>query len=244
MNGIDRMQQKVTLASTLVRGGNLQEVKVIIGDKTWAKMTGLGLRRDLEIPFSAPEAAIPITVRLLREDDVPLLLGTEDPTLSGAARVERLNRVNMVRAGFARCFVAANAEDRPCYMQFLIGADENDLLRTHFRGLYPVLAPDEALLEGAFTPEGFRGQRIMPSAMAQIAAKAAERGARWVMTYVGDDNIASLKGCKRAGFVPFQEREERWRFFRQRISFTALPPGTPYSFDLPATPTGAHPTAV
>ena len=172
MNGIDRVQQKVALASTLVRGGNVREVTTIIGDKTWAKMKGLGLRRDLAIPFSAPEAALPILVRPLREDDIPLLLGTDDPALPGAARIERLNRVNMIRAGFTRCFVAATADDVPCYMQFLIGADENDLLRTYFRGLYPALAPDEALLEGAFTPEPFRGQRIMPSAMAQIASKA------------------------------------------------------------------------
>lgn len=243
MNGIDRVHQKVVLASTLVRGGNVRDISAIIGDKTWAKMTGLGLRRDLSLPFPAPDAAIPITVRLLREDDIPHLLGTDDPTLSGAARIERLNRVNMTRAGFRRPYVAATADDLPCYMQFLIGADENDLLRTHFRGLYPVLAPDEALLEGAFTPEAFRGKRIMPSAMAQIAAIAAAGGARWVMTYVGDDNIASLKGCKRAGFAPFQEREERWRLFRQRVSFTALPPGTPYSFDVAATPDGSRPAA-
>lgn len=243
MNGIDRVQQKVALASTLVRGGNVREVTTIIGDKTWAKMKGLGLRRDLALPFPAPEAALPISVRMLREDDIPHLLGTDDPALSGPARIERLNRVAMIRAGFARCFVAATADDVPCYMQFLIGADENDLLRTHFRGLYPVLAPDEALLEGAFTPESFRGQRIMPSAMAQIAAKAAESGVRWVMTYVGDDNIPSLKGCKRAGFVPFQEREERWRLFRRNISFTALPSGTPYSFDLPTAPSNTPPSA-
>ena len=118
-------------------------------------------------------------------------------------------------------------------MQFLIGPDENDLLRTHFR-VYPILTPEEALLEGAFTPEAYRGQRIMPCAMAQIAMKAAEFGGRWVITYVGSDNIASLKGCKRAGFFPFQEREERWRLFRQSVSFTPLPPNTPYSFDVPA----------
>ena len=234
MSGIDRVHQKVALASSLVRGGNVREVSNIIGDKTWASLKGLGLRRDLSVPFEAPAATIPISIRLMREDDVPHLIGTDDPALSGTGRLERLNRLNMIRAGFKACYVAVTDEDVPCYMQFLIGPDENDLLRTHFRGLYPTLTPEEALLEGAFTPEAFRGQRIMPCAMAQVATKAAEFDARWVITYVGTDNIASLKGCKRAGFVPFQEREERWRLFHQSVSFRPLPPDTPYSFDVPA----------
>ena len=161
---------------------------------------GWGCAGTYLVPFEAPAATIPISIRLLREDDIPHLIGTDDPTLSGTGRLERLNRLNMIRAGFKSCYVAVTADDSPCYMQFLIGPDENDLLRTHFRGLYPTLTPDEALLEGAFTPEAFRGQRIMPCAMAQIAMKAAEFGARWVITYVGSDNIASLKGCQ-AGWL-------------------------------------------
>jgi hypothetical protein len=239
VNGIDRVHQKVALASSLVRGGNVRELSNIIGDKTWASLKGLGLRRDLAAPFVTPAANIPISVRPLRKDDIPQLIGTDDPHLSGAGRLERLNRLNMIRSGFKSCYVAVTADDTPCYMQFLIGSDENDLVRTHFRGLYPTLTPEEALLEGAFTLDSFRGQRIMPSAMAQIAAKASEFGARWVITYVGSDNIASLKGCKRAGFYPFQEREERWRLFRQSVSFAPLPPGTPYSFDVPA-PAAPH----
>jgi hypothetical protein len=41
------------------------------------------------------------------------------------------------------------------------------------------LSPDEALLEGAFTPESHRGQGIMPQAMASIAEKAKDLGARY-----------------------------------------------------------------
>ncbi len=236
MGRVDRVQRKLTLASSLLRAGNLREITKILRDKSWSNLPCLGLRRDLTTPFTAPAAAIPLTIRPLREDDIPHLMGVDGPELSGAGRLERINRLSMVRAGFSRCFVAANADDRPCYMQFLITSEENDLLRTHFRGLYPVLGPDESLLEGAFTPEAFRGQKIMPSAMAQIAAKAAEHGARRVITYVGPENIPSLKGCKRSGFAPFQERQERWRLFRQRVSFTSLPTGTGYSFDVPASP--------
>ena len=39
--------------------------------------------------------------------------------------------------------------------------------------------------------------------MAQIAERGTDLGARWVITFVTVDNIPSLKGCQRAGFVPY-----------------------------------------
>ena len=62
------------------------------------------------------------------------------------------------------------------------------------------------------------------------ALAEAPNGTR-VVTFVADDNIASLKGCKRAGFSPYLRREERWRWFRRTLTFTPLPEGTPYPFD-------------
>ena len=66
----------------------------------------------------------------------------------------------------------------------------------------PRLAADQALLENAYTPPSHRGLGIMSAAMALIAEQAATVGARTVLTFVGLDNIASLKGCQRAGFNP------------------------------------------
>lgn len=62
----------------------------------------------------------------------------------------------------------------------------------------------------------------MPAAMAQIAEKGAAVGARYVCTFVGDDNIASLKGCEKAGFSPYLTRTITTRLFNlsKRIVFT------------------------
>ena len=80
------------------------------------------------------------------------------------------------------------------------GNSQNPFIRT-LSG-FPNLEPDEALLENAFTPVAYRGHGIMSAAMALIAERAADIGARNVLTFVGDDNIGSLKGCQRAGFHP------------------------------------------
>jgi RimJ/RimL family protein N-acetyltransferase len=99
-----------------------------------------------------------------------------------------------------------------------------------FKGGFPLLAPDEMLLEGAFTLEAFRGQRIMPEAMSKIAEKGMDFEARRIYTFVGADNIPSLKGCKRSGFIPYSIRTDRWRLFRRSLEFAKLPAGTPYPF--------------
>jgi RimJ/RimL family protein N-acetyltransferase len=104
-------------------------------------------------------------------------------------------------------------------MQWLIPAADNGALQTYFGNLYPTLQPDEALLEGAYTPEAYRGQGIMSAAMARIAQQASEWGARWVITFVDERNEASLRGCLRAGFMPYNRRRERFRLFHRRVVF-------------------------
>jgi RimJ/RimL family protein N-acetyltransferase len=71
-------------------------------------------------------------------------------------------------------------------------------------------------LENAFTPADYRGKGIMSAAMSRIAEQAEQYGARYVVTFVGDDNIASLKGCQRAGFAP------HLMHFRTRRAFGLL----------------------
>ena len=179
----------------------------------------VGLRRDLAAPLDAPAAAIPIKVRPIEPRDVAAILDVTDPQLSNEEKWQRVVRRHLLDANFGTCFVAVTEDDKPCYMQWLFTSRDNEKVRSYFSGLFPALAGDEALLEGAFTPEAFRGKRIMQAAMAQIAEKGAGLGARFVITFVGFDNIASLKGCARAGFFPYISRSQIWRFFRCRTVF-------------------------
>jgi hypothetical protein len=182
-----------------------------------------GLRRDLNQPFETPAAKIPLVIRPLKEEDIRKIF--DDPGYS------LQSRLNFFDANIPTCYVATTSDDDPCYIQWLIAPSENERVQTYFKGLFPVLAPDEALLEYAYTLEKYRGQRIMPCAMSQFSEKAAEFGARWVITFVAQDNIPALKGCKNAGFWPYLVRKERWRLFRRQLIFTRLPEGTPYPFD-------------
>lgn len=182
----------------------------------------LGLRRDLQVPFTSPAAKIPLRVRPLEPRDLPLL----DPPTPGALSEEELgdrrNRAVLATAGVGHGFVAVDEDDRPCYVQWLLGPDDLERVRWHFGGLVPRLAAGEMLLEGAYTVERSRGQGVMAHAMATIAERATPLGARWVLTFTGQSNVASIKGCGRAGFSPYLRRRERWSGLRRSVSSLPL----------------------
>jgi GNAT superfamily N-acetyltransferase len=189
--------------------------------RVYSDSTSLGLRRDLSLPFSKPAAKIPITVRPLASSDDLSALNPE-PGLPADEALSRLVQRRLLRAGLPVCYVAIAPDGRPCYMQWAIPSAESHRVRAFFGNLYPVLGPDEALLEGAYTPPAYRGKGIMSAAMAQVAESAADRGARWVITFVDERNSASVKGCVRAGFAPYLKRHEKFRLFYRQIRFEPI----------------------
>jgi RimJ/RimL family protein N-acetyltransferase len=168
-----------------------------------------GLCRDLAEPIKITSAKIPIAVRPLQNADFFWLFsseGSRDP----AEKLQVAWRKAFIQKGAPGGFVAVDQRNgRPCYVQWLLGSANNDFVRRI--GGFPVLQPKEALLEFAYTPPGYRGLGIMSAAMALIAQHAADIGARQVLTFVDHDNIASLRGCQRAGFRP-QQIHHRTRF--------------------------------
>jgi RimJ/RimL family protein N-acetyltransferase len=205
----------------LMLSGNVAKVWWALNYRAYSDSTSIGLKRDLQVPFRGPTAKIPIGVRPLAAGDDLSAINPE-PGLAPDEAFWRLGQRRLLESGLQTCYVAITPDDRPCYMQWVIPASENDRLRAVFGNLYPVLGPDEALLEGAYTPQPYRGKGIMSAAMAQIAERAAEHGARWVITFVDEQNEASLKGCLRAGFTPYVRRHEKFRMFHRAVTFAPL----------------------
>ena len=205
----------------LVREGNGGAVADAIRTRLASETLAIGLRRDLTLLHPAPPAAMPLVVRPLRPDDDLGFLDAAAGLPVEAARARAAQR-RLVAAKLPTCWIALAPDGRPCYMQWLILPRDNARIRARWGDLFPALRADEALLEGAYTAESARGQGIMAHAMARIAAEASCLGARWVVTFVGADNAASLKGCRKAGFTPYLERRESWRLFRRRVRCTPL----------------------
>jgi len=164
-------------------------------------ITRYGLGRDLSVAIQNPKAKIPISVRPLEERDLVPLFSLDAAHSNVTEQAEAAVRKAFVSRGARNGYVAIDERNgTPCYVQWLFGAKDNAFIR-QMKG-FPDLKPHQALLENAYTPPGHRGLGIMSAAMALIAERGADVGAREVLTFVGLDNIASLKGCQRAGFNP------------------------------------------
>ncbi len=208
--------RKLKSALSLMANGNISELIGELRKRLNSTSHYFGLRRDLKIPFDNPDAKIPVTVRELNSEDLKYLLDAqfrkEDPRLAEYQQA-------IVNSGLKTAYVATNEHDIAAYMQFLIKPDQNELIQKHFKGIFPLLKDDEGLLEGAFMNPEFRGQRIMPAAMARIAEKATELGLKSAITFVDVTNIPSLKGCHRAGFSPYVLRVDRWYMFKRSVTY-------------------------
>lgn len=236
---MDGVFAKASTAAFLLRGGKTSKVKELIV-RFWNTETRyLGLRRDLTVPFEAPTAKEPIMLRPLSKSDIDVLLNTKGSGLTEDERVLRYWQTKIVEAEIPTCWVAVTSEGLPCYMQWLIGHADTQRAKSFYGRQFPEIGPQEALLEGAFTPAQFRGMGIMPCAMAQISEKATNLGARWVVTFVADDNTAALKGCQRAGFRPYVVRYRKWRRFRRHFSLLDIGEDARYPFEPPAEMTHA-----
>lgn len=192
-----------------------------------SKAERFGLKRDLDVSIEAPQAKIPLSVRPARKADLDRLLSG-----TGVTTVAEMQELN-ARRSFAEkvdggAYVAIDERNgAPCYVQWLLGPEKNAVIGE--MGGFPMLAEGEALLEDAYTPPSHRGLGIMSAAMALIAEQGTALGARHVVTFVGVDNIASLKGCKRAGFHPYLMHTQRnWLFGTLSTDrFEALPQDDP-----------------
>lgn len=231
------LPNSVALAVELIAQRRFGELGHKAASLLYEKRSTFGLKRDLRIDISHPKAKIPITVRKLHATDIPSLLPPA-ATLARQERVELATRKSHFDANIPQCYVAVDDRNgAPCYFQWLMGPSQNARIQALFGPQwFPILRPDEALLENAYTPPAYRGNGIMSEAMALIAERAEDLGCRYVITFVEYGNIPSLKGCTRAGFSPHMTRTEKRVFHRIRMrTFSGLPQ------DMTSQPAAAQP---
>ncbi len=133
----------------------------------------------------------------------------------GRTWLEVYLRQKMLESGVETLFISTDRAGLPIYAQWLVTAEQGPALYRFAPGRYPTLAADEGLVEGAFTFAPFRGLGVMADGMGQLLERAHRAGIKSVITYVAEDNLASLRGCARVGFVLDHLRVNRRRFGRR-----------------------------
>ena len=188
----------------------------------YSDATATGLAFTLDTPLAPRRPRRALTVRPMEPHEQDAFTDPTDARGEGA--LVRINARHLFSTGIETCYVAVTDDGTPCYMQYLIGPDQNGKLAEAFGELMPPLAPDEALLEFAFALEQFRRVGAMPAVVPELALKAREQGAQRVVTWVPDRNQQVLRYFERNGFVRFAVRKERYRLFRRTVRFEPAAP--------------------
>jgi hypothetical protein len=212
----------------IIRSGDVRFIYESVRRWVYSDAHALGLRIDLTRPSRPPPARLNLKVRPIEERDFPVFTNVDVPGLSREEVSLRTSAAALLRSDLQTCYVAVTEDDTPCYLQYLIGPSENEKVRKLFGDLFPPLQEDEVLLEFMFTAEAFRGSGVGPQAMTLLKAEASKQGALWVLGFVSTSNVPALKAANWVGFEPYLIRKETYRLFRRRVTFTRLPPGTPY----------------
>jgi GNAT superfamily N-acetyltransferase len=191
----------------------------VVAHRAWSESIALGLRADVAQLPPRREAKVPVTMTPVLGEEFTAFRTTEAVDAEDA--VELVQRDRMAAGGVATLLVASSEDGAPMYAQWLVKSDAQAPLHRVTGGLFPHLADGEGLLEGAYTFPDFRGLGLMADGMWQLLARARDEGATAVYTYVGPENIASLKGCARVGFELDHVRIARRRAGRTSIEKVA-----------------------
>jgi GNAT superfamily N-acetyltransferase len=214
-------------ALTLVRMKRFDVLRYELTRRIRSEVAYVGGALDLE-SFDLPRLGANFSLRPIREADHHYFTEFSDSELDVIGVLQRINAARRLQSHMRTCYVVVRGDGRPCHMEYLVRASDFAGVEEVFPGRFPQLRDSDALLDYPYTPEECRGQGIALFAMAALAGTAKADGARRLIMYAPSDNPQMLRLCEWAGFVPFIERTESFRYFRRRMVFRELPPGTPY----------------
>ena len=188
------------MLGVMAKEGDLLELWELIQKHLWSTEEVSILRRDLRLPLTPkPHAKIPIRTRQLLVCDIPQILAGQP---SGFI-------LGVLRSEIPQCYVGITGDNEICYLQWLISPENRKRLQSIRSTDTYGFDDDSVVLEFAYTFKRFRGLGVMSAALADIATQ--DKRAVWAWTYVPRSNVASLRGCRNAGFLPYKTSFNRWR---------------------------------
>lgn len=208
------MKQRSTLA--LLRHLGLRGLARVLRERAWSTHMAFGLAGDLSDIAPARAPKIEIT---MQPCDPHQFTGFVDELarVSGDDYVEVNTRIRFCEAGVRDLYVAADPEGSPIYAHWLVDSSNQAALHQAMPGVFPYLARDEALVEGAYAFVDFRSMGAFGEGARQLLVKAADRGARRCFTYVSMGNTPALRGAKNAGFDVDHVRVTTFHGGRRRV---------------------------
>lgn len=180
-------------------------------------------RRDVTLPISTHKAKIPVTLRRLRNNDIPKFLSLDEPQLSSNEILERIRRLRLLKSGIEKCYVVVTPDGTQIGIGWLMDASQNKKIQTFFSGGILPLNDDEILSEGGYTVKSHRKLGIQRWRICEFLRKAMQSEVRWVLGYFHFTNIATLNTLKKNGFEPYMIRNDNWRLLKRHSKYKPAP---------------------
>ena len=208
----------------------------IARDRFWSQPhIYLGLRCDLEALPEVPKARVPVEM-VPRDPAHAAAFRDELLNVGGADYLQVLLRVWIADAGVRVLYLAESPSGSPIYAQWLVRRTDQPRIAKVMPDAHDELSDGEVLLEGAYTFHEFRGYGAMADGMMQLLHDARQDGHRFAITYVGAENVPSLRGCARVGFDLDHVRINTMRVGRRTSVRAEISPDTQASWDAAIAP--------
>jgi len=159
---------------------------------------------------------------LYEESDMQYILGWLNSPPIGYDSYLVLNRINLIKTGLKSIYIGVDNKNTPCSIIWLIKPDENEKINHLFRGVFPKLNDGDILFENVYIAKSHRGLDIHPYVTKLSCDIAREEGMKRAILFIDIHNTATIRGVKKAGFIPFTIRIDRWRLFRRKVDFFAI----------------------
>lgn len=201
-----RFIRKVRSAVLLLKFSGLKEFFGQLTRQIYSHHVQVGVEKNLEDTGGQPvESKTKYYLRVGSEEDMDEAF-QQIATESKESVQQLLNRRWLYQCGFGKWYVARTPDTKElCFLQSVIGPEDNRLLDDGFKGWFPRLQKDEILLEGAYAFEKYRGGGLCNAVSNDIIGIYKAKGFRRMITYIRKDNVSSLKASKKTGFKKFEE---------------------------------------
>lgn len=216
--------RKVCCAIELLKVGGIKEFFRQLKRQIYCKDTYIGLEKNLQENgnLAQTQCKIKYSLGLATKKDIDEIL-QKAKTESKESVYDLVFRKWLYECGFHNWHIARAVDtDEICFMQSVIHSENNHTDNGNIKNCFAKLKEGEALLEGAYTFEKYRGNRLHPSVVFDILEIYRKKGFKHVITYIKDDNEASLKGAERLGFTQFQEVHKLNFLFKKKIKIKRI----------------------
>jgi ribosomal protein S18 acetylase RimI-like enzyme len=178
----------------------------------YLRSTFLRLEKNLEDGARA-RCSVKYSLNLATKEDMQEVLQRAKAEGDGSVH-DLLQRNWFYECGFHNCYIARiNDNGEICHLAWLVFPDEESIIEQNLGEKLIMPEKDKCVLENAYTFTRYRRKGLMSSVIIKLSELAKSQGYKRMIAYVREDNLASLKACKRAGFKQCGEDVHQVKLF-------------------------------